>query len=55
MRRVTKGIRSEKSVVRRFLRCANVYSHKPQEYRLKVKGKVTPLQTRLWPRGWVEL
>ena len=30
MRRLTMGIRSEKCVVRRFLRCANVYLHKPR-------------------------
>jgi len=29
MRRLTTGIRSEKCVVRRFRRCANVYLHKP--------------------------
>jgi hypothetical protein len=28
MRRLTTGIRSEKSVVRRFRRCAKVYLHK---------------------------
>jgi hypothetical protein len=30
MRRFTTGIRSEKSVVRRFRRCANVFLHKPR-------------------------
>jgi hypothetical protein len=30
MRRLTTGIRSEKCVVRRFRRCANVYLHKPR-------------------------
>jgi hypothetical protein len=29
MRRLTTGIRSEKCVVRRFRRCANVYLRKP--------------------------
>jgi len=29
-RRLTTGIRSEKCVVRRFRRCANVYLHKPR-------------------------
>ena len=29
MRHLTTGIRSEKCVVRRFRRCANVYLHKP--------------------------
>ena len=32
MRRLTTGIRSEKCVVRRFRRCANVYLHKPKQY-----------------------
>jgi len=32
MRRVTTGIRSEKCVVRRFRRRANVYLHKPRWY-----------------------
>jgi isoprenylcysteine carboxyl methyltransferase (ICMT) family protein YpbQ len=32
MRRVATGIRSEKCVVRRFRRCANVYLHKPRQY-----------------------
>jgi hypothetical protein len=32
MRRLTTGIRSEKCVVRRFCRCANVYLHKPRHY-----------------------
>jgi hypothetical protein len=32
MRRLTTGIRSEKCVVRRFRRCANVYLHKPRQY-----------------------
>jgi len=32
MRRLTTGIRSEKCVVRRFRRCANVYLHKPRWY-----------------------
>jgi len=38
MRRLTTGIRSEKCVVRRFRRCANVtvYLHKPRYY-TKVK------------------
>jgi len=31
-RRLTTGICSEKCVVRRFRRCANVYLHKPREY-----------------------
>ena len=31
MRRLTTGLRSEKRVVRRFRRCANVYLHKPRE------------------------
>jgi len=30
MRRLTTGIRSEKCVVRRFRRYANVYLHKPR-------------------------
>jgi len=30
MRRLTTRKRSEKCVVRRFRRCANVYSHKPR-------------------------
>jgi hypothetical protein len=30
MHRLTTGIRSEKCVVRRFRRCANVYLHKPR-------------------------
>ena len=30
IRRLTTGIRSEKCVVRRFRRCANVYLHKPR-------------------------
>jgi len=30
MRRLTTGIRSEKCVVRRFRRCANVYWNKPR-------------------------
>jgi len=30
MRRLTTGMRSEKCVVRRFLRCANLYLHKPR-------------------------
>ena len=30
MRRLTTGIRSEKCVVRRLRRCANVYLHKPR-------------------------
>ena len=34
MRRLTTGIRSEKCVVRRFRRCANVYLHKPRYYSL---------------------
>ena len=29
-RRLTTGIRSEKCVVRRFRRCANVHLHKPR-------------------------
>jgi len=29
MRLLTTGMRSEKCVVRRFRRCANVYLHKP--------------------------
>ena len=32
MRRLTKGIRSEKCVFRRFRRCANVYLNKPRQY-----------------------
>jgi hypothetical protein len=32
MRRIATGIRSEKCVVRRFRRCANVYLHKPRQY-----------------------
>ena len=32
MRRLTTRIRSEKCVVNRFRRCANVYSHKPRQY-----------------------
>ena len=32
MRRLTTGIRSDKFVVRRFRRCANVYLHKPRQY-----------------------
>jgi hypothetical protein len=32
MRRLTTGIRSEKRVVRRFRRCANVHLHKPRQY-----------------------
>ena len=31
-RRLTTEIRSEKCVVRRFRRCANVYLHKPRQY-----------------------
>jgi hypothetical protein len=31
-RRLTTAIRSEKRVVRRFRRCANVYLHKPRQY-----------------------
>ena len=31
---LTTGIRSEKCVVRRFRRCANVYLHKPRQYSL---------------------
>jgi len=34
MLRLTKGIRSEKCVVRRFRRCANVYLHKSRYYSL---------------------
>jgi hypothetical protein len=34
MRRLTTGIRSEKCVVRRFGRCANVYLHEPRKYSL---------------------
>ena len=30
MRRLTKGIRSEECVVRRFRRSANVYLHEPR-------------------------
>jgi len=30
MRRLMAGIHSEKCVVKRFLRCANVYLHKPR-------------------------
>jgi len=30
MRRLTIGIGSEKCVVKRFRRCANVYLHKPR-------------------------
>ena len=30
MHRLRTGIRSEKCVVRRFRRCANVYLHKPR-------------------------
>ena len=29
---LTTGIRSEKCVVRRFRRCANLYLHKPKQY-----------------------
>jgi len=32
MRHLTTGLRSEKRVVRRFRRCANVYLHKPRQY-----------------------
>jgi hypothetical protein len=32
MRRLTTGIRSEKCVVRRLRRCANVYLHKHRQY-----------------------
>jgi len=32
MRRLTTDIRSNKCVVRRFRRCANVYLYKPKEY-----------------------
>jgi len=32
IRRLTTEIRSEKCVVRRFRRCANVYLHKPRWY-----------------------
>jgi len=32
MRRLKTGIRSEKCVVRRFRRSANVYLHKPRQY-----------------------
>jgi hypothetical protein len=43
MRRLMTGIRSEKYVVRRFRRCANVYLHKPIQYsiayyRLRLHG-----------------
>jgi len=31
-RHFTAGIRSERGVVRRFRRCANVYLHKPRQY-----------------------
>jgi len=34
MRRVSTGIRSEKCVVRRFRRFANVYLHKPRAYNI---------------------
>ena len=34
MRHLTAGIRSEKCVVRRFRRCANVYLYKPRYYSL---------------------
>jgi len=34
MRRLTTEIRSEKCVVRRFRRCANVYLYKPREFSL---------------------
>jgi hypothetical protein len=34
MRRLPTGIRSEKCVVRRFRRCANVYLHAPRQYSL---------------------
>ena len=34
MRRLTTGMRSEKCVVRRFRRCANVYLYKPRQYSL---------------------
>jgi hypothetical protein len=34
MRRLTTGIRSDKCVVRRFLRCVNVYLHKLRIYSL---------------------
>jgi hypothetical protein len=34
MRRLTTGIRSEKCVVKRFRRCANIYLHKPRQYSL---------------------
>jgi len=30
MRRLTTGILTEKCVIRRFRRCANVYLHKPR-------------------------
>ena len=32
MRRLTTGVRSEKCVVRRFRRCADVYLHEPRQY-----------------------
>jgi len=32
MRRLTTGLRSEKLVLRRFRRCANLYLHKPRQY-----------------------
>jgi len=34
LRCLTTGIRSEKCVVKRFRRCANVYLHKPRQYSL---------------------
>ena len=34
MRRLTTGMLSEKCVVRRFCRCANMYLHKPRQYSL---------------------
>jgi len=34
MRRLKTGLRSEKGVVRRFRRCANLYLHKPSWYSL---------------------
>jgi len=32
MSRLAMGIRSEKCVLRRFRRCANVYLHQPRQY-----------------------
>ena len=57
MRRLTMGIRSDKCVVRRFRRCANVYEYlhkpdsiayyKPRLYRVAYCSQATNLYSRL--------